>query len=273
MGNSASEQNLDPVPCSHGTAKEELPLSVQTEVARAATAAGVSAAVSGKVVGHTGSKKLQELGAESFMLALGSSRSLKGRSSQQDASAVAVRAPGRLSFLPGIALPASGVYDDPDGDPTSPRLRWNGWEVIVLGRPDTSFKRLSQLPLDCLKMLLPEGSVVDLRVLRPTVPCAADADGVQLKSCLLQLNVILEETFAMPTVPPGSTAMFYEYHVPDAISNASWLVDAGIAMEETKSCEHDAYEDGASTLASLTNPCTSLGGRVFMAIDLSLPES
>mmetsp|Transcript_26600 Transcript_26600/g.61116 ORF Transcript_26600/g.61116 Transcript_26600/m.61116 type:complete len:244 (+) Transcript_26600:54-785(+) len=238
MGLSSSRpQPPDPVICHYGSAREDFPLSVTSEAGRAAASTGTSPAVAGTVIGQA-SQKLQDIGVAAFLLEIPHAR----RNAQQEMVAACVRAQDRLSFLPAVAIPVSGLGGDGVTQTIAPYQRWFGWEVVVLARPDATLKRLMHLRQDCLNALFPEASVVDIRLLRPTLPYAADADAEHLKMGLVQLACVLEESFLARNL--DRSGAMYPYHAPEASSIASWLLDSGIAVQEEVGCEHDAYEDG-----------------------------
>mmetsp|Transcript_8303 Transcript_8303/g.14881 ORF Transcript_8303/g.14881 Transcript_8303/m.14881 type:complete len:250 (-) Transcript_8303:15-764(-) len=246
LGSSRS-QPPDPVICHYGAAREDFPLSVTAEAGRAAASAGASPATAGTVIGHA-SDKLQDIGIAAFQLEIPHAQ--RRARSAQEIVAACVRAQDRLSFLPAVAIPVTGIAGGAlgaGGDGVTPRTRWVGWEVVVLARPDATFKRLTYLRQDCLNALFPEASVVDIRLLRPTLPYSADFEGEHLKMGLVQLACILEESFLACNLDRSGSA--YPYHAPEASSIAPWLLDCGLAVKEEVGCEHDAYEDGGVLVA------------------------
>jgi len=95
------------------------------------------------VAGYT-TTKTQEAGASSVRLTVRPGQAL----SDVGAYLVALRAPGRAGWLPGLAAPRCGGGA---GDATAPA----GLEVVVFGRADVRFSALMFLPEDTLRVLFP----------------------------------------------------------------------------------------------------------------------
>jgi len=142
--------------CEVARASHSFPLRISSESAQAAAAAALGSATPALVTGHT-TRMTQEAGARSVRLQL--KPSLGSASSQQvptqpSCATVSIRSQGKLGFLPGIA-----AILRPDNITTL-------LEVIVFARPNELLQELMHLDEDLLKALYPEGSTVDVRILR-----------------------------------------------------------------------------------------------------------
>eukprot|EP00927_Polykrikos_kofoidii_P041563 TRINITY_DN35436_c0_g1_i1.p1 TRINITY_DN35436_c0_g1~~TRINITY_DN35436_c0_g1_i1.p1 ORF type:complete len:250 (-),score=46.43 TRINITY_DN35436_c0_g1_i1:34-783(-) len=187
MGNSlygGGPPVVDPCVCIARQAPAHFPLQVSIEVARATSAAVLGSTIETEVVGYTTSTT-RAAGGESLRVKLShSGRGTKhAESSNCSVLAVSLRAPDRIAFLPGFAAPL--VVDG----------KTEGYEIIVLARPDKRFREVTQLEEDLLQALYPSGSRVDLRILRRLRPFEPGGSAEWLKKHLLSLGVLLETHF------------------------------------------------------------------------------
>lgn len=237
------------MPCPVGQASCHFPFRVTAEAAHAAAAAALGTAFVTTVTGYT-SETLHALGASSVCLRLplgswgaaATPSSCIGRTVQVDAApcfVASLRAPGRMAFLPGIALPRlvadaaspdalflpdealgggilvgsarSGDSSSRGGDEVVP-VAFGGdvlLEVLVLARPDGHLQEITLLAEDVLRQLLPCGASVDFRMLLPlpslparTAGCSAPgAAARRLADALLALATHFEGHFGAPRQP------------------------------------------------------------------------
>lgn len=208
------------VSCPVGQASCHFPFRVTAEAARAAAAAAMGTAVMTTVDGYT-SAPLRGAGASAVLLRLPldaacSSAPYRLVRSGGDGSggalasapcfAASLRAPRRLAFLSGIAVPCvasaspscasspsaaatavgstgtcgSAAAADTDDVAAAVGSGDSGGdfvlvEVVVLARPDWRLREVTQLGEEVLRKLLPLGSSVDLRMLLPLPPLCPDA--------------------------------------------------------------------------------------------------
>jgi len=201
-------------------------LRVSAEAARAAAAAALGTAVVTMVVGYT-TRKMHAAGGASVRLLL--PEGVGVWITCRECSVVTLRAPGQMAFLPGLAAPFC-VGRAPVA-----------LEVIVLARPDESYREVTQLPEEHLRNLFPEASKVDLRVVRPLLPFEPGS-AEWLQNRLVQLAELFDEHFGMPCPPYGSQTA-YEGCELNAHELSDWLADAGISVGRPRSAWLDADTD------------------------------
>lgn len=244
MGNWTSardESGVVVVNCPSGQASSSFPLRVTTEATRAAAAAAMSTAMVTTVEGYT-TARMREAGASTVRLRL-PLVTPGGEAFLETCCAISLRAPGRVGFLSGLAVPRRE-----EGSTVA-------LEVVVLARCDERFREVTQLEEDVLRQLFPEGSSVDARFLLPLSglegplaedvnvegsaagsaggSAAATAEGVAagtgrgrwLSDKLLTFAGQFESHYGAGRTPQGAL-------LPDVSREAveAWLLDAGLLL-------------------------------------------
>lgn len=171
------------------------------------------------VVGYT-TRKSFEAGAFAVRVAVVSDGISDESPMEPGAFAVAVRGKGQEGFLVGIAAARCGGGSSENQDV--------GLEIVVFGRPDRKWEELMYLPEDVLKMLFPEGTSVDVRVLASLAPVQHDCPPQWLRDRFLRLAEEVEKAYAgaFPKTSPDELEEAVEFAgiFPVALRQATDIV-------------------------------------------------
>lgn len=171
--------------CPYGRASVCFPLTVSARAALSALAAAEGLPITeAEVAGYT-TEKTRAAGAASVRLHLLGDGAAGSVSWQQGAHLTALRATSGGGWLLGLA----GTRRPQEGLPP-------GLELVVMARPDQKFGSLMYLPEETLRALMPEGSRVELRAVRPLLPVQHDCPEQWLRDRLLKLADIVEVAFS-----------------------------------------------------------------------------
>lgn len=179
------------VSCPFGKASSSFPLAISRAAALGALSDRGKMLLNTSVVGYSTCKTFDdtfEAGGSAVRVQLASDgisdASLIGVL-WGGALAVTVRANGQEGFLVGIAAARSGSSDSEAQE----------LEIVIFGRPDKNWKELTFLPEDVLRMLLPEGTSADVRVIS-TSSVHHDLPPQWLRDRVLQLADEVNTTWA-----------------------------------------------------------------------------